>query len=543
MQGILFTAFILFGGTAQQLDHNAMDIFSRQTASRKSYLESDMVQRWSAIDQTQDAITEHVLHYLDDQQLSYADLTPESPHTAQLLRQLSASLIDLLRLNTTTGAFVVLNGDAALSRPAEGTAHSMACLYFRDTSPKSTPPTNSDLLVMHSPAGLGRVLGLNTNIDCMPSIKIHAQSDAYYEPLLAALDHPNLSASDLGFWGTPNTSLLCGTQAVTYTQPLLAPDGVPYGVLGIELTLSYLRQQLPHSELGARDNAAYVLAVATKEGSDTLSMQPVVISAHSAEEMSDQTTPFRFDSAPYDNTFHQMKEDSSRLTGSAYGSIQYLNLYHGSSPFWAQRWAVIGVSSAADLFSFSGAIIGKMLALSLALLLVGIAAALIAGSIFSAPIRTLAQEVRTLDPNNPVQLKLTHVREIDELASSIELLSRDVALASSRLSKIVELTQIPLAAFQISPDLPCAYYTKEFFPLIGQPEPEHSLTAQEFFQLLEQLSIYKEEESKGDTTIYKLPDRHAGTYRWLRLQTVRNNEAILWCAGGRDKGCCRKAPH
>lgn len=527
MQCVLFIAFILFGGTTQQLDRNALHIFSQQTASRKTYLENDMVQRWSAIDQTQEAITEQVLRYLDDQQLSYADLTPEHPQTAPLLEQLSAPLIDLLRRNTTTGAFVIFNGDADLARPAGDAARSMAGLYFRDTSPKAAPAANSDLLVTCSPAGLGRELMLNTAIDWMPIIAVNAQSDAYYKPVLAALDHPTLSASDLGFWGMPNMSLHEQDQVVTYTRPLLSPDGVPYGVLGIELTLDYLVQQLPHGELSHQGDAAYLLAVTTQARPDVLSMQPVVISAHDAEAMFDQTALLRFDGAPYDNTFHQMKEDSTQLAGPVYGSIQYLSLYRSSSPFYAQHWAVVGVSNAASLFSFSATVMGKMLALSLALLLVGIAAALIAGSVFSAPIRALAREVRTLDPNHPVQLKPTNVREIDELASSIELLSRDVAQASSRLSKIVELTQIPLAAFQISPDLPCAYYTNEFFSLIGQPEPDRSLTAQEFLQVLALLAVYKEEGTQDGATVYKLPDRHASTYRWLRLQTVHNDQATL----------------
>lgn len=527
-QCLLFTGFLLLGGTVERLDQNAMDILSEQTLNRKNYLESDMVQRWSVMEQTQAGIAAAVQSYLADNDMTYDQLAPDEPRTNALLAQLSDELIGMIRRNSTTGAFLILNGSAPLSRPKGDQEYSMAGLHLRDMDPKSTLSTNSDLLAERSSSELVRSLGLTTDINWSPTFTVGAKDDAYYRPLLAALDHPGADPADLGYWTPAHTLDNDQTQIITYSQPLLAPDGTPYGILGVELTVDYLRRQLPYTELNTDKDASYLLVVTTDSMTNATSFQSIVTSGPAAKWLFGEGSLFQFQGEPYYHSIHQALERSSRVGTPVYGSIHYLTLYNSNTPFQGQRWALIGVTDSASLFSFSHSVVRSVLLLCLILLAVSICLALLAGSIFSAPIRALAQDVRALDPNGPVELKSTHVREIDDLAHSIELLSRDVAAYSSRLSQIVELTQIPLAAFQISPDLPSAYYTSDFFPLLGRPEPERPLTCAEFLQVLEDLDRYRDEESEyGDASIYKLPAAQSSACRWLRLQTVRSDRTLL----------------
>ena len=44
-------------------------------------------------------------------------------------------------------------------------------------------------------------------------------------------------------------------QVIAYSMPLIGSDGKPFGVIGVEVTLDYLRRQLPYDELLA-DKAA-----------------------------------------------------------------------------------------------------------------------------------------------------------------------------------------------------------------------------------------------------------------------------------------------
>lgn len=91
-QCLLFTGFLLLGGTVERLDQNAMDILSEQTLNRKNYLESDMVQRWSVMEQTQAGIAAAVQSYLADNDMTYDQLAPDEPRTNALLAQLSDEL-------------------------------------------------------------------------------------------------------------------------------------------------------------------------------------------------------------------------------------------------------------------------------------------------------------------------------------------------------------------------------------------------------------------------------------------------------------------
>ena len=371
-QCLLFTGFLLLGGTVERLDQNAMDILSEQTLNRKNYLESDMVQRWSVMEQTQAGIAAAVQSYLADNDMTYDQLAPDEPRTNALLAQLSDELIGMIRRNSTTGAFLILNGSAPLSRPKGDQEYSMAGLHLRDMDPKSTLSTNSDLLVERSSSELVRSLGLTTDINWSPTFTVGAKDDAYYRPLLAALDHPGADPADLGYWTPAHTLDNDQTQIITYSQPLLAPDGTPYGILGVELTVDYLRRQLPYTELNTDKDASYLLVVTTDSMTNATSFQSIVTSGPAAKWLFGEGSLFQFHGEPYYHSIHQALERSSRVGTPVYGSVHYLTLYNSNTPFQGQRWALIGVTDSASLFSFSHSVVRSVLLLCLIPLIKGL---------------------------------------------------------------------------------------------------------------------------------------------------------------------------
>lgn len=521
VQCIIFSCFILFGGPIDRLEQNAMDILSERTLNRKNYMESEMLQRWSGLERAQAQIAGEVSAYLEETGMDYTDLSANDPRTVQLVVDLSDQITALIRRNSVTGAFLVLNGAHPLNQPETGNIRFMAGVYYRDLDPSSTPTDNSDLLMERGPSQLVRSVKIPMDINWAPTFSVDRDDASYYAPLLAAVEHPSAALEDLGYWHGPYSLHDDQVSIVTYTQPLRDASGRPYGVLGIELTADYLRTLLPYSELDSGKNDAYLLAV-SPAGYAPGVYQPVVTSGPSALWMLPSSGDCQFSAQPIRGSVYETTGDSSG--GSrVYASIQKFSLYNTNAPFADQEWVLVGLSNASTLFSFSRSITVSVLMLTVITLILGSLLSVLMVSIFTRPIRTLARTVRHIDPAQPVSLPAINMDEIDDLSSAIEGLSLGVADASSRLSKIIEIAGMPLAAYHLDPGLSRPYYTKEFFPLLGMEEPLGGVTTQEFLALLDGLRQYMEEgDPESNTALYRLPGG-----RWVRIQMVRSGPSVL----------------
>lgn len=67
--------------------------------------------------------------------------------------------------------------------------------------------------------------------------------------------------SDLGYWSEPYCLYGDGKEVISYSVPLILSDGTVYGVLGIDLTLDYLKSLIPYSEIGEKNQGAYLLGI------------------------------------------------------------------------------------------------------------------------------------------------------------------------------------------------------------------------------------------------------------------------------------------
>ena len=222
LECLLFTAFILCGGTVKQLDQNAMDILDERTRNRKNYLENEMVQRWSNLEQLQADAASIVPAFLLEHGMDYSQLAPQDPRTSLLLEQLADPLVALMRRNYVTGAFLILDGGQGCQAPPEGQRLFMGGLYLRDLDPNSTPSNNSDLLMMRGSSDLVRTLDIAMGTHWTPSCVITDRDVEYYNPLQAARRGDLTEVTDMGYWSGAYTLEGDEVPIVTYTQPLLA---------------------------------------------------------------------------------------------------------------------------------------------------------------------------------------------------------------------------------------------------------------------------------------------------------------------------------
>ncbi len=528
LQSCIFACFIFFGGTVDRLNQNALDILNQQVINRKNYLENEMIQRWSNLAESQETIQQVIKEYLDQNAMTAADLTVSSDDTVQLLLKLSDPLLYLLRKNAVTGVFLIFDGQGTQAIPAESAAEKKAGLYLRDMDPSSTSADNSDILLERGSALLSRKMNIAMNSSWAPIFTMKESDDYYFKPLFAARQYPDIGAQDLGHW---SRTFYLGDNAddevLTYSQPLLDENNQVYGVLGVEITVDYLRKLLPYDELSQGKSAAYLLAMPPAEKKETIEFYGALSSGPIVKRIFGDTRIFPFDSEAIHNSIYPAKTDPERTKQTMYGSIQYLNLYNSNTPFEQERWALIGLVEKDSVFSFSQKMLLNMLTFLSVALILGAFCTFWIGYFIAKPFRVLARKVRQLDPTSPIKLDKINVTEIDELSSSIELLSQDVADAASRLSQIIELADVSLGAFELNQATPYAYFTKDFFSILGWPEQREKLSKEEFVTKIKELEQYKEESLPDEqTTLYRIPDQQ-GNDRWLRLKMIWTESSSL----------------
>ena len=134
----------------------------------------------------------------------------------------------------------------------------------------------------------------------------------------------------------------------------------------------------------------------------------------------------------------------------------------------------------------------------------------------------------TSNPNRVIRLKRLGITEIDELSDAIELLSQKVSDSASRLSKILELTGVDVAAFEYDRKAGIVYVTDHFFDILAlQPENDsHSLTDAELERLFHPLIDRAEEaDPQSGTYVFRVGPDYAP--RWIRLKVVEGSERNL----------------
>ena len=262
LQTGLITGSIIGSGAIERLSENSYDIFNQKIITRKNYLEYEMISRWSNLTEAEQKIEAHFSRVLEKNNAGFDEIETNSDLAVELLRNSAEDVIELLRRNSVTGAFLVLEGSPAVDDNG-GTVKNG--LYFRDMDPSSTSQDNSDILIERAPTAITKELGIPMDSEWHPVFLFSGENDQrnlfYQNPIRAAQSYPEAEPKELGYWSKPFYLDERSVPVITYSMPLRAPDGTVYGVLGVEITLDYLSKLLPYTELSEETNVSYVLAV------------------------------------------------------------------------------------------------------------------------------------------------------------------------------------------------------------------------------------------------------------------------------------------
>lgn len=162
------------------------------------------------------------------------------------------------------------------------------------------------------------------------------------------------------------------------------------------------------------------------------------------------------------------------------------------------------------------------------ILLTGIVSSCVTVALLTKPIRKLIATLRDSSPHLVVSLGRVNIAEIDELAAAIEDLSLRVSESSSVLSRIIEMSDINIAAFELDKQTEMVVYTAQFFPILGMDGGGFSRRAvplQDFKDAVTSANLVLDDETeKGWTVHYFTPD---GATRWVKLTLMDDPSSML----------------
>lgn len=337
------------------------------------------------------------------------------------------------------------------------------------------------------------------------------ERDFFYKPLNEAKRNKNIKYKDLGYWSRPSTLTEDTIQVITYSVPLIDSEGNPYGIIGIDLTVDYINKLLKKDDINRLDS--YIIAVRDNEKLDFDNVTGV---GKIGEAISENFNDISFNVNKIYTDIYELKE-SENYKNTVYGCIKYLNLYNTNTPFENEKWAVIGVSDKNNVLYHVNKLKASLIISIIISGIIGILFALISGNLFTKSIRGLAKEVRESDPQEPLKLDKINISEIDDLSLAIMMLSNKVVESATALSRILELLNMPIGAFEYKKNDDKVHCTKGFFNVLGinmDAKYENGIDKFTFDLIIEEITENPEENFNE---VYKIVNK--GEFpKWIRLK-------------------------
>lgn len=526
IENILLVGAILGSRLLSYVENKEKAIFYEKINNRKNYLENEMLTRWSNVSSIVEEINNTAQSLIDTKAISLKTLDDGSEYCLPLLEKSSSKLIRLMRANQVTGAFIVLNTDNLEEEKAQGIFKNKPGIYLRDFDPLSTPSKkNQDLLFKYAPKELTESMNISHGKTWRPLFEFQKLGDyeSYlYEPFQAALkeaDPTEIELKDFGYWSLPYKLYDDDMEVISYSVPLILDDGTIYGVLGIEISLDYLQEQLPSDELIDNEQGSYLLGV---ESDKPGTFQNILINGmiYSQAAGSQDTTQI-----VEKGEDHVIKNQEKMM----YADAEYLNLYGENTEFSNQKWALIGIVPKNRLLVFSDRIIKTLIGSIMLTLLIGIIGAIIISMTISKPVTRLIQNVKSATPSEGMQFIQTGIQEVDLLSQSLKNMNEEIVDTARRFSRIINMASIELAGFEINRKEGMVYFTGKFAELFGlEKESFFDVTSVEMFEaLMKKLKEYELEDKaqKENEIIYLIPDKKP---RYVRLTL---NDTGDYCSG------------
>lgn len=517
LEGIFFVGSLNVSRSFETIEEETISLFEQRIQYRSSYIHKALIETLIKESNYNDLLKDCSELYENKESLAGKDTILTDKEVNDLLL--------LLHSRTISGAFVILDKDVfkTAAYPA---------IYLRDSSPDTIHNDNSDISARYGDATILKNNNLSLDANWHAAMAFSSNSTMYRfytEPFGEALLHPGQEALEYGYWGNPIQFEGEARELITFSFPLIDENGVPYGVIGIDITADMLKDMLDYTELSDHQQTAYILAKKNDEGTYTVMYCNGPAYSYIAKQGNKITLE---ESYMYDT--HELHLNPSTQLASSFN----LDFYPSNSPFEDMDWYLIGVADKGELLESSMTLKKNAYFAIFLSMFIGISAAILISIKFIRPIKKLIAHLKHANVNEKVELPRVNIEEIDELSSSIEELSHHLLSAENRMSQIIHATEFPVGAIE-SFGKDTYYVTERVAELLDFPDELHHKTiipkttftsALDAFELHAEL-VEEHKEELDEKTIHTYVYRHEktdGEKRWVRFTYSMQKESRVF---------------
>lgn len=485
------------------LDSEAFRLFDNAIYERSQWASNSITGLSNNIINEAESLSNGIIHLLD----SYDADTKEAYRNKELYeltRDMAlGSTLNLLTNNKITGAYIIFSDAYDNLDPA---IHSS--IYIRNSTPDIEIEDYSRLTLEIGPKNIVQSYGisLSENWKSLMNFTKEKSKMFYQMPSRTVQQYPGSELKRYGYWGEPTDILGDGTRVITYTLPLLDKRGECFGVIGIEISPAYFSKQYLLTRYIPYHTSFYTI---TNVANRSVDLEWNIPGGALAQYYLRNTDSLSLDRVGSSILW------STRLEGlgDMYGSVHRLNMYSEDSPFYKNRWSLIGFVSKESLRNTSkkvGSILMRNIVLTTT---ISIIAVFLLSYIATRKIEGLSDYVKEFNRYEKVSFKKTGLQEIDNLTYALQTLNENVINNAKITGKIMELTNMPMGCFEVIEDSQYVSVTSFIYDLLGlrQNSPISQKRWKEYY------SILTAEPMKDFSNVYHYVNEKSGTSYWIRF--------------------------
>ena len=430
LQGAVPFLTLVFSGIRSGTENSIIGLDSHSIENRKVVLENEMLQRWSGINRESNDLADELTTVLEQHKMEISEFIKSDEAQKEFLENVFEKMVNVLQYSSTTGVFLVLGNDKDMTEAGQYNG-----FWIRDSDPQMKTASNTDLLLERGSKNLSR--NMSISLDTPWSTHFHFQGngkrsadDFFYQPYMAAQKYAaeNVNMEKLGYWARSfvlEDHYMDNHRMISYSVPLIYRDTV-YGILGVEIELSYLTSYFPATDLSADGNAGMVLAVDKGDGN----YEKIAGDGVLCEKVFESSDAFYLEKARQKNL---QKVKSTVTEGqSVYGIVSSLNLYSRNVPYQNTNWVLCGFVTQDSVYGLVSRVYRNILSSIISSVLFAVLLVYLLVQHVTDPVYQLVESVRAGEEGIH-SFKESGLQEIDELHQVVENLTDSQRAAKQQL--------------------------------------------------------------------------------------------------------------
>lgn len=453
LQGVLPFSLLYASGVKTTLKNNEVEMDDHLVENRRVVLENSMNNQWGTIRNETESINVHLETFLKQSNKTAEELLKDSDLQEQFLEYIFSDTLDTITRNTAGGVYVIMANDSDTGKAADYMG-----FFIRDYDPATKASSNSDLQMERGDKNLARKESISLDSPWTPEFHfegegVRACDDFFYKPYIAALNNKTANMNNLAYWSEPfvlEDSSIDNHQMIAYSVPLVYDD-VVYGVVGIEVSVAYLRNYFPVKDLEKDNSAGYVVAIDNGDGTYSSVMGNGVL----YETIKRQQEDFTLDGTDTKNLY--CVGDVVMGSQKIYALKSDLNIYSNNVPYSNKNWVLIGLVTEDSIYGLGRSLYTNFVILIVVTAIIGfVVMGFVVRGIIS-PVNRLMESVR----GGYTGLKKftgSNINEINELYQTINTLTENERQTSDQLMEEKERYRL---AVESSSDLFFTYHIEK----------------------------------------------------------------------------------